>query len=212
MHRFSEVWSKQRLNKSNISEPPNAFHNVLIQMFPCLRYEGVSKSFQRESMMLTFVIDHWYFLLFSLLWFQCFCHSWKHWWDFLKSLVGWLLIVLEFQDHPGNDILITDFILENKHKSRRAQSDKWGWETTAVFLLANKCLCLCSSMISQGTDFVEVHHKFKSFLRILFTTGLTWWCSPKWYFISLHWQFCWILHIFICVTHGMMTRPECSWP
>ena len=105
--KFSEVWSNQRLNRSNISEPPNAFHNILIQMFPRLRYEGVSKSFQRESAMLTFVIDHCYSLLFSLVWFQCFCHSWKHCWNFLKSHVGWLLIVLEFQDHPGNDIFIT---------------------------------------------------------------------------------------------------------
>jgi len=62
---LSEVGRNHSLNKSNISEPPDGFHNVLIQMFPFLRYESVSKSFQRESMILTFAVDHCYSFLFS---------------------------------------------------------------------------------------------------------------------------------------------------
>lgn len=103
---LSEVGRNHRLNKSNISEPPNAFHNTSIQMFPFLRYEGVSKSFQRESMRLTFAVDHCYSLLFSFCDFSVSATA-GNTAGTLESHVGWLLIVLEFQDHPGNDILIT---------------------------------------------------------------------------------------------------------
>ena len=103
---LSEVGRNNRLNKSNISEPPNAFHNILIQKFPFLRYEGVSKSFQRESLMLTFAVDHCYFLLFSCYDFSVSCPA-GNTAGTLESHVGWLLIVLKYQGHPGNDILIT---------------------------------------------------------------------------------------------------------
>jgi len=93
------------LTKVN-SEPPNAFHNVLKQIFPFFRYEGVSKTFQRTSMMLTFAVDHCYSLLFTC--YDCSVSANAgNTAGTLESHVGWLLIVHEFQGHPGNDILVT---------------------------------------------------------------------------------------------------------
>lgn len=138
------------------------------KMFPHLRYEGVSKSFQRESMVLTFAVDHCYSLLFSC--YDCSVSAAAgNTAGTLESHVGWLLVVLEFQGHPGNDILITVIsFLKTRIKHRGPdQANKEVGRPQPCFYWQRNAFAYAHLWAAKA-------HKFKSFLWIHLTTGLTW--------------------------------------